>query len=122
MGKRKTRPTGAAASAGPEVTAEMRRLQAAAERAQVRFENEAAVELYTQGLALVPEGAGGPLALWECDLRLGRAACNEYLGQVDEQIADLEPVDRLADQAGDERRRVQALAALVECLACLQRG
>jgi PAS domain S-box-containing protein len=117
MGKRKKPPSGARASSGPEVTTEMRQLQAAAERAKSRFENEAAVQLYTQVLALVPEGASGPLALLECDLLMGRAACNEYLGQVDAQVADLVAAEKLAEQAGDERRRVQALAALGECLA-----
>ena len=117
MSKRKgTRP----ASPPPgsvEVPRDLLELQAAADRAKDHYENDLAVDLYTRALSLVPQEASGKLAMVECDLRVGRAACCDRLGSVNAQVADLARADELAQETDDEPRRVQALAALSECLA-----
>jgi len=100
-----------------EVPPELLELQAAADRAKDRFENEPAVELYTRALELVPQEPTGQLALTECDLRTGRAECYERLGNLDAQLKDLEAAEDLASKAGDGARQVRALTSRAEALA-----
>jgi PAS domain S-box-containing protein len=100
-----------------QVSAELRKLQVAADRAKDRYENESAVELYTQALALVPDAPAGELAGVACDLRSARAGVYRRLGELDAESADLAAAADLASRSGDTTRRVLALADQVEAYA-----
>ncbi len=101
---------------GKQVPPELLTLQAAADRARDRYENESAVELYTRALALVPQGASGPPAIVEYELHMGRAACYERLGELDAHIADARAAEQLARQEGDGARQVAALVVVADRL------
>jgi len=99
------------------VSPELLKLQAAADRARERYENEAAVDLYTRALGLVPPEARGALAVAEHELRMGRAECYERVGEVDAQIADIRAAEQTARRKRDRPRRVLALLTLSDRLS-----
>jgi predicted ATPase len=81
----------------------------AAERAQQSYVNEDAVRLYSEALSLISED--DPKRF---ELLAGRAEVYNVMAEREAQLADVEMMLVLAENRGDEARRVEALLALAE--------
>ena len=87
----------------------LQHLRQVADRAAARFENEAAVALYTRALQALPRKRNRQLDALECDLLYGRADCYRRLGDTAAYSNDLDAMAQLARQSGDALRLVAAL-------------
>jgi tetratricopeptide (TPR) repeat protein len=79
----------------------------AAERAQQAYANEDAARLYTEAISLHAEDDVDRFALLE-----SRAAVYDVMAERDSQLADIEVMLAIANEEGDDSRRVDALLGL----------
>jgi signal transduction histidine kinase/DNA-binding response OmpR family regulator/tetratricopeptide (TPR) repeat protein len=99
----------------PATTASLQDLQASAAAARAAFDWERACALYTQALEHAPEAERET----RYELLDGRAECQDFLGRLDAQDADLEEMVRLAESLADPDRASRALARQAP-LRCVQ--
>ena len=81
-------------------------LRAAADRARATYDTATAIELYTRALETAGDRADPDLVF---ELLGGRVDCHTRLGHYDLASADLDAMERLADEVGDTRRRDSTL-------------
>lgn len=84
------------------------------------YENETAVERYSEALALLRAQPGANHAL-ECALLSGRAECYHRLGVYDAEQADLDAISRLAGETGNLPAEYDVLVRQAE-LAVMSSG
>ena len=84
-------------------------LTQAADRARRVYANEDAVRYYSEALHIIPEDHPERF-----DLLAARAKVLNLLGRRDEQLTDIQKMQSLAEQQGDQSLQVDALIALID--------
>ena len=99
------------------VPAEALELKTLADKAAERFDNDAALDLYSHALKLLPARPRGACAVAQFELLMGRAEIHLRSGEQDGFFSDVRQAEALAAQDRDDCRRARALIALSDRLA-----